>query len=39
MSNLPNCPNCESKITYRAGDLYICPECAHEWSAEDNDNV
>ena len=32
MSELPNCPNCSSTYTYPDRDLYICPECAHEWS-------
>ena len=33
MSQLPNCPKCGSEYTYEDGDLLICPECAHEWSA------
>lgn len=32
MSNLPNCPKCQSEYTYEDGSLLICPECAHEWS-------
>lgn len=32
MSQLPACPKCNSEYTYEDGDLYICPECAHEWS-------
>lgn len=32
MSDLPNCPQCNSEYTYEDGSLYICPECAHEWS-------
>lgn len=34
MSNLPNCPQCNSEFTYEDGDMYICPECAHEWSKD-----
>lgn len=34
MSALPPCPNCHSQFTYEDGSLYICPECAHEWSAQ-----
>lgn len=34
MSKLPNCPQCNSEFTYEDGALYICPECAHEWSKE-----
>ena len=32
MSGLPNCPKCKSEYTYEDGNMYICPECAHEWS-------
>ncbi|WP_076590873.1 zinc ribbon domain-containing protein YjdM [Herminiimonas arsenitoxidans] len=33
MSALPPCPQCNSEFTYEDSGLYICPECAHEWSA------
>ncbi|NOS95662.1 MAG: alkylphosphonate utilization protein [Methylotenera sp.] len=34
MSNLPKCPQCNSEYTYEDGNMYICPECAHEWSKD-----
>lgn len=34
MSNLPNCPQCNSEYTYEDGNMYICPECAHEWGKD-----
>lgn len=34
MSTLPNCPKCDSEFTYEDGILLICPNCAHEWTAE-----
>jgi protein PhnA len=34
MSALPACPQCKSEYTYEDGGQYICPECAHEWSAQ-----
>jgi protein PhnA len=34
MSELPNCPQCQSVYTYELGSLFVCPECAHEWAAE-----
>ena len=34
MSNLPPCPACGSEFAYEDGSMYICPECAHEWSKE-----
>ena len=39
MSNLPPCPQCQSAFTYEDAGLYVCPECAHEWSAEGEDAV
>jgi protein PhnA len=27
------CPKCKSENIYQDGNLWICPECAHEWSA------
>ena len=32
--NLPPCPSCSSAYTYEMGALLVCPECAHEWSAD-----
>ena len=34
MSTLPKCPKCSSEFTYEDGNMFICPECAHEWSKE-----
>lgn len=34
MDKLPNCVKCGSEYTYEDGLLYICPECAHEWSKD-----
>ncbi len=34
MSNLPRCTQCNSEFTYEDGTMYVCPECAHEWSTE-----
>jgi len=33
MSQLPACPKCQSEYTYEDGIMLVCPECAHEWSA------
>ena len=33
MSNLPKCPKCEADYTYLDGALFVCPSCAHEWTA------
>jgi len=34
MSDLPNCPKCNSEYTYEDGLMFICPECGHEWSKD-----
>ena len=34
MNTFPPCPKCRSTFTYADGHLLICPECAHEWSAQ-----
>lgn len=31
MSTLPPCPQCSSELAYEDGEMYVCPECAHEW--------
>ena len=36
MSDLPNCPKCESEFTYEDGSLLVCPSCSHEWSSTDS---
>lgn len=35
MSTLPPCPKCQSTYTYEDGLMFVCPECAHEWTASD----
>ena len=41
MTSLPNCPKCNSEYTYEDGDVFICPECANEWTLDSttNENV
>jgi protein PhnA len=34
MSKLPPCPKCSSDYTYEDATLYVCPECAHEWTKD-----
>jgi len=35
MSELPNCPKCDSEFTYEDGSVFVCPDCGHEFTAED----
>ncbi|WP_053368526.1 zinc ribbon domain-containing protein YjdM [Bacillus sp. FJAT-27245] len=39
MSNLPNCPKCNSEYTYEDGIQFVCPECGHEWTADSVENI
>ena len=32
MEEMPTCPECSSALTYHDGSVYVCPECAHEWT-------
>lgn len=34
MNLLPKCPKCNSEYTYKEGAIFVCPECAYEWSDE-----
>jgi protein PhnA len=31
-STIPACQKCNCEYTYEDGNLYVCPECSHEWS-------
>tara|TARA_R110002073_G_scaffold77283_3_gene187208 strand:- start:214 stop:549 length:336 start_codon:yes stop_codon:yes gene_type:complete len=39
MTPLPACPKCNSEYSYQDGALLICPECAHEWSAHEQEEL
>ncbi|MCB9073165.1 MAG: alkylphosphonate utilization protein [Bdellovibrionaceae bacterium] len=32
MSDESLCPKCQSPHIYQDGNLWVCPECGHEWS-------
>ena len=32
MDDAMHCPKCNSAHAYQDGSLWVCPECAHEWS-------
>lgn len=32
MENQTQCPQCQSENIYADGNLWICPECSHEWT-------
>jgi len=35
MTQVPNCIACNSEYTYADRDMYVCPECGHEWRQND----
>jgi protein PhnA len=39
MTNLPKCPSCGSDYTYEDGEMYVCPECAHEWPKTESESA
>lgn len=39
MNDFPNCPKCNSEYTYEDGSLFVCSECAYEWSKEGNNEA
>jgi len=39
MTTLPKCPSCNSEYTYEDGEMYVCPECAHEWGKTEAANA
>jgi protein PhnA len=38
VTSLPKCNKCESEFTYEDRDMYVCPECGHEWSSAQVDD-
>ncbi len=32
MSDFPNCPACGSEYAYEDRNLFVCPDCGHEWT-------
>jgi protein PhnA len=34
MNDLPKCPKCGTEYTYEDGNVFVCPECAHEWAKD-----
>lgn len=37
MTDIPCCPKCHCPYTYQDGPLFVCPDCAHEWSNKEED--
>jgi protein PhnA len=34
MENPTHCPKCNSENIYNDGNLWVCPECSHEWNPQ-----
>ena len=39
MAESTECPKCKSPYGYPTGTSMMCPECGHEWSADENKEV
>ncbi|MHB1279301.1 MAG: zinc ribbon domain-containing protein YjdM [Bacteroidia bacterium] len=39
MSETPNCPKCGSEYVYAMDHLLVCPECAYEWNAGEEETA
>ena len=39
MDDTPPCPQCSCEFTYELSGLFVCPECAHEWSVQAGDDA
>ena len=39
MHTLPTCPTCNSTYTYKDAELFICPECSHEWTSNEEETA
>lgn len=39
MNEYPNCPTCTGENTYFDGSMYVCPDCMHEWTEEENATI
>lgn len=35
----PKCPKCASEYTYADGNMWVCPQCSHEWSQHEEEKV
>jgi protein PhnA len=39
MEKPSHCPSCSSENIYPDGNLWVCPECSHEWNPDSPVNV
>lgn len=39
MSDIPKCPKCSSEYAYEDREMFVCPECAHEWKEASEDSA
>ena len=39
MSEIPNCPECNSEYTYEDQNMLVCPDCGNEWNPADSSLV
>lgn len=39
MEQMPICPKCQGQYVYHDSVNFVCPDCAHEWSEQDQSAV
>ena len=39
MTELPKCPECGCAYTYEDREMFVCPECAHEWPKDSSERT
>jgi len=39
MTEQSQCPKCASENVYHDGTLWVCPDCAHEWTGDEADSA
>ncbi len=39
MNNEYKCPLCNSENTYQDGNVWVCPDCSHEWDPSESENT
>lgn len=39
MNDSPICPKCNSEYVYKDGSMFVCPECAYEWTGEMEEKI
>ena len=39
MNDEYKCPKCNSENTYQDGNIWVCPDCSHEWDPSESEKA